>query len=218
MKKQPKNCIADKNSDCDECELNDLLLCNFDKKFADKFLLGNITYRILAIIILALVGFLMGLWWMVITYTIVLLLTFIVIEPRLLCSHCPFYAMEGKYLKCWALRGMPKLWKYRPEPINKKEKTVMLAIGAFIDLFPYVGSIIGIIWFLLNPTGNELLGTSLIVFSIVFTVVVGYFAKILQGYACKRCPNISCAMNKTPDKVKEAFLEKNPKIKKAWKI
>ena len=37
---------------------------------------------------------------MVITYTIVLLLTFMVIEPRLLCSHCPFYAMEGKCLKC----------------------------------------------------------------------------------------------------------------------
>ena len=49
---------------------------------------------------------------MVGTYTGVLILTFFIIEPRLLCSHCPYYEKEGKVLKCWALRGMPKLWKY----------------------------------------------------------------------------------------------------------
>ncbi len=217
MKNLPKNCIADDNSNCDECELNDLLLCNFEKKFANGFLFGNIAYRILAIIILSLVGFLMGQWWMVITYLFVVLLTFVVIEPRLLCSHCPFYAKEGKCLKCWALRGMPKFWRYRPEPINKKEKNAMLAIGAFIDLFPYVGSILGIIWFIFNPTDNYLIGTWLIIVTIIFTGIVIYFSSILQGNACKKCPNFSCAMNKVHDNIKEAFMEKNPIIKEAWK-
>jgi len=42
-------------------------------------------------------------------------------------------------------------------------------------------------------------------------------ATLLQGDACKRCPNFSCAMNKTPDDVRLAFLAKNPTMAEAWK-
>jgi len=212
----PKNCIVDKNSNCKECDLDNSLLCNFDKKFAKKFLLGNTAYRIIAITILILAGFITGQLWMFIIYTIMIILTFFIIELRLLCSHCPFYAMEGRFLKCWALRGMPKLWKYRPEPMSKSEKNIMLIIGMFIDLFPFVGSVIGIILFVVNPTENIIMGAGLIIATIIFIAVVIYFSLVLQGYACKKCPNFSCPMNKTPDKVKDAFMEKNELIKKAW--
>jgi hypothetical protein len=139
---KPKNCIVDEKSSCSECELNISLLCNFDKKFANRFLIGNTAYRILAIITLMFAGVLTEQYWMWIIYTIMVALTFVIIEPRLLCSHCPFYAKEGKFLKCWALRGMPKLWKYRPEPMSKKEKTTMLIFGTFIDLFPFIGVVL----------------------------------------------------------------------------
>jgi len=211
-----KNCIADENLNCVECELNGKLICVVNNKFANRFLIGNITYRLLALIIFMLSGLLIGHWWMLILYAIILPLTFLVIEPRLLCSHCPFYEKEGKYLKCWALRGMPKLWKYKPGPATRTEKTVMLIFGAFIDVFPLVGSIWGIIHFALNTTNNLFVGISLIVITILFLIVAAYFSKILLGNACKKCANFSCSMNKVPDEIMKKFLEKNPKMKNAW--
>ncbi|MHA1953134.1 MAG: hypothetical protein ACW96U_04220, partial [Candidatus Heimdallarchaeaceae archaeon] len=140
-----RNCIAREDSNCIECELNGELICFVDKKFANKFTIGNILYRLLAIEIFIFSGLLIGHWWMLISYVSTVLITFLIIEPRLLCSHCPFYEKEGKCLKCWALRGMPKLWRFRPGPINGTEKTLMLILGSFIDLFPFLGSIWGIV-------------------------------------------------------------------------
>lgn len=216
IERTPINCIADNNSNCFECELKDVLICNFEKSFANKFLIGNVFYRIFAILILILVGLITTFWWMMITYIIVILLNFFIIEPRLLCSHCPFYAKDGNYLKCWALRGMPKLWKYRPGPMNKKEKIAMLSLGVFVDLFPYIGSGLGIVWFILNPIDYFVTGISIIVITATFTIIVIYFTKLLQGFACKHCPNFSCGMNKTPNEYLEVFLKKNPILKKAW--
>lgn len=39
---------------------------------------------------------------------------------------------------------------------------------------------------------------------------------VLLGHACQKCPKVSCAMNKTPSNIVEAFLNKNPAMKKAW--
>ena len=211
-----KNCIADENSNCIECELNGELICFVDKKFANQFTIGNITYRVLAIMIFILSGLLIGHWWMLISYVSILLLTFVIIEPRLLCSHCPFYEKEGKCLKCWALRGMPKLWKYRPEPISRTEKTIMLVFGTYIDLFPFVGMIWGIIHFGYNVDENLVKGIGLVITSVLFLVVVAYFSKVLLGNNCKKCANFSCAMNKVPKEVIDSFLNKNPKMKDAW--
>ena len=38
----PKNCIADENSNCVECEIEGELICFVKKKFANRFLFGNI--------------------------------------------------------------------------------------------------------------------------------------------------------------------------------
>ena len=211
-----KNCIADENSNCTECEIEGELICFVEKRFANKFTIGNVIYRLLAITIFILTGLLFGQWWMLITYTSITILTFLIIEPRLLCSHCPYYEKEGKFLRCWALRGMPKLWKYRPEPISNTEKYLMFIIGAFIDLFPFVGFIWGIIYFALNFNENLVLGVTLIVIGVLFLIVAGYFSKILLGNACKRCANFSCGMNKVPKEIIDQFLEKNLKMREAW--
>ncbi len=212
----PKNCIADKDSNCVECEIDGELICFVDKKFANRFTIGNIIYRVLAIAIFIFSGLMIGHWWMLILYVVVVILTFTVIEPRLLCSHCPFYEKEGKCLKCWALRGMPKLWKYRPEPISKSEKILMLIFGSFIDLFPFVGAVWGIIFFGLNYNDYLFAGIAIVISTFLFMVVAGYFSRILLGNACKKCANFSCSMNKVPKELVDKFLEKNPKMKEAW--
>ena len=213
-------CLADENANCEECELNGLVLCHFPKEFANKFLWGNILYRVLATLIAILAGFLTGQWWMTPTYIIAVLVTFLVIEPRLLCCHCPHYAKEGKVLKCWALRGMPKLWKYRPEPISPAEKKLMLLIGGFIDLFPFIAAGVGIIGtFIVGVEGTLSISmlVLLIVLTLAFTVLVWYFDKFFRGGTCKKCLNFSCAMNKTPVGIREKFFQQSPTMGNAWK-
>ncbi len=180
-----KNCIATEDSECQDCDLDGLLICRFDKQFARKFMLGNTLYRLLAIAIFVLSCLLIGHWWMLPTYVGILILTFFVIEPRLFCSHCPYYELEGKYLKCWALRGMPKIWKYRPEPISKWEKYLMLVFGTYIDLFPFVGLIWGIVEFARNAVETLNLGIGISVVGGLFIIVAIIFAQVLLGMNCK---------------------------------
>ena len=212
-------CIADPNANCVNCALNEKLLCNFSMSFAHKFGWMNLSYRIMATAVAVFTAMLTSQWWLVYTYVAAVLLTFLLIEPRLLCSHCPFYAREGKTLDCWALRGMPKFWRYRPEPISPLERGLMLAVGGFIDLFSFLVAIFGIGFALWHSIAHSpaLVVLILLAISINGLTILGYYSnKMLQGDACKRCPNFSCAMNKTPDDVKSAFLEKNPTMAKAW--
>ncbi|MEJ2276185.1 MAG: hypothetical protein P8Y70_00325, partial [Candidatus Lokiarchaeota archaeon] len=208
--KNEKLCKGD--VDCQNCEIDDSIICKVDPKRVRNFVLGNITYRTLAIVIFSLVGILSSQWWWLITYAGILALTFLVIEPLLLCRHCPFYTKPGKTLKCWALRGMPKLWKYDPSPTTKFEKRSMVILGAFIDLFPFIGVIFGIIYFILTLPESIIIGVSLIVITVIFAGVVYYFSKVLLGDACKRCPNLSCSMNKVPKAIADKFLRKNPQM------
>jgi hypothetical protein len=210
------NCVASDTSNCSECNLKDRLICRFDKSFANKFLLGNTTYRVAALAILFLTGILVNQLWLMPVYLVGIILTFFILEPRLLCSHCPFYEKKGKVLKCWALRGMPKLWNYHPEPITKTEKLAMLTLGAFIDLFPLLAIGWGLLEFFLNPHENIMIGTLLLILSIIFILIMVYFSKVLLGHACQKCPNFSCAMNKVSSDIINEFLNKNPVMKKAW--
>ncbi|MFX0184273.1 MAG: hypothetical protein ACFE95_14415 [Candidatus Hodarchaeota archaeon] len=211
-----KNCIANEDSNCSECDLKAHLICRVDKNFANKFSFGNTVYRVVAFAILFFAGILTNQPWLMPVYLGGLILTFFILESRLLCSHCPFYEKEGKVLKCWALRRMPKLWSYNPGPITKVERITMLSLGAFIDLFPLVGIVWGLLAFFKNPDGRFLIGFLLIILTIIFIFVMVYFTRVLLGHACKKCPNFSCAMNKTPSNIIEAFLDKNTVMKKAW--
>lgn len=111
---------------------------------------------------------------------------------------------------------MPKSWKYRPELITRTEKIAMLALGTFVDLFPLVGIAWGLLEFIPNPFDNLTISILLVILTVIFILIMVYFTKSLLGNACQRCPNFSCAMNKTPPDVVEAFLKKNPKMKNAW--
>ena len=85
-------------------------------------------------------------------------------------------------------------------------------------LFPFVGSVWGIVYFALNFEENLFSGVAIVITTILFLIVAGYFSKVLLGYACKNCTNFSCSMNKVPKEIIEKFLEKNPKMKEAWLV
>lgn len=176
-----KNCIANENSNCSECDLKDDLICRVDQNFANKFFFGNTVYRVVALAILFFAGILANQPWLMPVYLGVLILTFFILEPRLLCSHCPFYEKEGKVLKCWALRGMPKLWSYNPGPITKVERIIMLSLGAFIDLFPLIGIVWGLLEFFSNPYDHLLIGILLIILTIIFLLVMAYFTRVVNS-------------------------------------
>ena len=92
----------------------------------------------------------------------------------------------------------------------------MLFFGTYIDLFPFLGMIWGLVHFGLNVDGNLAKGISLVAISVIFVVIVGYFSKVLLGNNCKKCANFSCAMNKVPKEIIDTFLKKNPEMKEAW--
>ena len=96
----------------------------------------------------------------------------------------------------------------------------MLLVGGFIDLFPFVVAAYGIIaalWAGINGSAEALILALLLIGTVALIILAIYLNRMLQGDACKRCPNFSCAMNKTSDEVRRAFLAKNPTMANAWK-
>jgi hypothetical protein len=130
----------------------------------------------------------------------IIVVYFNVVENRVMCSHCPHYAEEGKSLKCWANYGSPKLWKYRPGPMSLMEKTVFL--GGFVVVwgYPLWFLVAGGLWF---PLGLYVLLTT------------GFFVT-LKRFLCTQCMNFACPLNGVPDQVRRAFWLRNPEIGRAW--
>jgi hypothetical protein len=122
------------------------------------------------------------------------------IEIRVMCSHCPHYAEEGKSLKCWANYGSPKLWKYRPGPMSAKEKTVFF--GGLVAVFGYpLGFFInGGLWYLLG---------------LYILLTAGFYTTLKRSF-CSKCMNFACPLNGVPDPVRQKFWECNPVVGKAW--
>jgi hypothetical protein len=97
---------------------------------------------------------------------------------------------------------MPKLWKYRPWPMRRMEKAILIA--GFIIIWGYP-----IIFMLYEE--NWILSVAYI-----FSVFLFFF--ILRQYYCKKCMNFSCPLNSVDNKIKEAFLKNNPMIRDHMKI
>jgi len=128
-------------------------------------------------------------------------LFFLIIEIRVLCSHCPHYERSAFFLSCQANYGAPKLWKYRPGHLNIFEKFIL--ISGFIVVWGYP------IFFLLLLKNWAV--------TALYTLSVIAFFTILRAKNCNLCINFSCPLNTVDTETKTEFFKNNPEIQKHWK-
>ncbi len=160
-----------------------------------------------------------GAWWLPIAYVIYSLVMFNVFEIRFLCSHCPYYAEDSRVLHCLGNHGSPKLWRYRPGPLNKLEKFMMnfLVIAVIFFVFPLAVHGYGI-WFLTVHYAEYGLGTFVGLTAITGATLLAAitFLVVLKTFFCSRCINFSCPLNTVPKSVVDEYLKRNEVMKKAW--
>lgn len=211
-------CTWSDETGCIDCGLQGKLKCRLNPKDFWFFILNQIPSLVMAFFGLALIGLLTGAWWSLITYAVVCV-TFwgLGLETRILCSHCPYWAEDSKTLHCWALTGSPKLWRYRPEPMNKLEKTVLVLFFSFLVLFPVFVEAYGIWLMSVNYAEFGLYALLGMIGVTLATLMVGLqFLYILVYYFCSKCVNFSCPLNRIPKSMVDEYLERNPVMKEAW--
>ena len=167
---------------------------------------------------LVFIGLIAGLWWPYIVFAVACIALWgLGVETRLLCSHCPYWAEDCKTLHCWALPGSPKIWRYRPGPMNMTEKTVLMLFFTFISIFPLAVEAYGI-WFLaVNLSGFGLYALLGMIGITVATILAGFqFAIVLNRHFCSKCVNFSCPGNNVPKNIVDEYLKKNPIMREAW--
>ncbi|MFE3845458.1 hypothetical protein ACFL1L_01175 [Thermoplasmatota archaeon] len=218
MNRNPyKICTLDQNSNCIKCKNNYKIHCKINIKHTilSMFVIG--LFLTVSIIGLFYIGIITGIWWMLIAFIIFIFLFFIIIEPRITCSHCPYYAEKRFRFNCTGNMITPKIWKYHPEPINKYEKAVTFIGFVFLGGFPLSSELFGI-WFLYS-NGFNILNQSFLglVFIFISTIIICliFFVLFLLIY-CPRCINFSCFFNKVSKSIVDEYLRKNPVMRKAW--
>lgn len=211
-------CTWSQDPDCVACELQGKLNCRWDARLLRFFLLNQVPSLALAFFGIVLIGVIVGIWWTLIAYSIACVALWgLGIETRLLCSHCPYYAENSKILHCQALYGSPKIWRYRPEPMNRVEKTTLILFFLFILLFPVIVEAYGIWYIFTNYTLIGLFALLGMIGVTIATVMAELqFLYILMRDFCSRCVNFSCPTNSVPKSMVDAYLDKNPVMKEAW--
>jgi len=218
MQEKMMACTFRDEHECEGCNLNNNLGCRYSKRDFWFFTLSQIPVTVMAVFSLVFMGLLAGLWWALVVYIIGALVFFgLGLETRILCSHCPYWTNDGKLLNCWAYPNTYKFWRYRPGPMNKLEKFLLILFFAFFAFFPVIMTTYGIWLIAAMPTLFNLFTLLGIIGITAGTLLAGMqFLYILQFHFCSRCINFSCPFNRVPvDKIR-AYLEKNAVMKKAY--
>lgn len=212
------SCTWQDESNCFECSLDEKLNCRYNKKQWQYLVSTLIPWILLEASGLLFIGFTPGKWWPLITYSgVAIVFFFLGIKSYVLCSHCPFYAEEGKILHCPANTGLPKFWKYRPGPMNTIEKIILTTFFLFLFSWGVCWEIYGIYFAAKNFGYLGLVFTlSLSVVTLLTIASVIRFIVVLQKSFCPYCPNFSCPLNSVSKRIVAEYLEKNPKMKEAW--
>ncbi len=182
---------------CGDCSLSDDLMCRFDRRDLLHFFLFMLPFGITSIAGVIRAGFGRYLWF----WLAYALFFFFVWEAYILCRHCPYWAGEGRILRCHANYGVFKIWRYTPRPMNTGEQAQFIIGALLLVVFPFP--------FLL--AGREFLLT----FIALSTVLNAIYE--LKMTICTRCVNFSCPLNAVPPQVMQAYLDKNPEISAAFK-
>jgi len=184
-----------KSETCEDCAVSDTLHCHFTLKDLVHFYL-----IVLPSFLLGGAGIVnIGAWWLI-PWLIIIIGYFGFVEIRVMCSHCPHYAGDGRSLTCWANYGSPKIWKCRPGPMTFLEKAVFFIGFGFVWGYPILFLIVGFQLFLL----------------IVYLVSVVGFFMTLKTFLCSQCMNFACPLNSVDLKIRRDFFKRNPEVAKAW--
>lgn len=193
---------------CSFCRLKGALLCHIEPGQVGLFVISQIPYLGLAFISLGFVGAATGTWWPMAAFVAVGLAFLGPVEMRFLCSHCPHYAREGRWLKCMAPNPFPKLFRPRPGPMKSHERIIIAAFAGSILSFPAF-SLAGAIRSLpvqqqgLNP--SLLLAAAVLEGALILSAV--QFCCHLTRSFCCRCLNLSCPFNRVPATVALEYLK-----------
>ena len=208
-------CTWDENSNCLDCQIKGKLDCKWEKSLLIRFYKGALPLMIFAAIGFLIVGFYVS-WLPVIIYIGFWIFFFGFFEIKVLCSHCPYYAEEGRILHCLANHGTIKLWAFNPGPLNYFEKIGFLSGAIFFVFFPVLVEIYALIE--ISVLNSSLLFIETILLGLIVLGILGgiFFFYILQNKICPKCVNFSCPLNKVSKEVVNAYLERNPAMKEAW--
>lgn len=211
-------CTWNDSTACESCHLSSKLACRWDKKILLGFHGISWPPTLTAIIGIVVVGVMTATWWPLYAFIGYFLLMFSVFEIKFLCSHCPYYAEDGKTLHCLANHGSPKLWSYNPRPLNRFEKFMMyFLIATVFFVFPLSVMGFGIFHLIVNYADHGLIAllglTGITLSSLVASAT---FANTLKTFFCSQCVNFSCPLNSVPKPTVDAFLRKNRVMKEAW--
>lgn len=211
-------CTWGPESACATCGLRSQLGCRLDRREFLFFVLNQIPSLVLACFGLTLVGLLSQVWWPLIVFVgACVALWGLGIETRVLCSHCPYWAEDNQTLHCWALTGSPKWWRYRPGPMNRVEKGIIVGFFSFLVVFPALAEGYGIV---LLARGYAKYGLyallGMIGVTLATILAAAQFFLILRYHYCRRCVNFSCPLNRVPKPLVDAYLRRNRVMREAW--
>ena len=219
MNKNPFNiCTFKTDSKCNECKNQDKLDCKLDKNQQKMSMLVIFSSLLIGAIGLILAGLITDNWWILIFYIAFILLFFFVIENRITCSHCPYYAEKSIRLNCPGNNIFPKIWQFHPEPMNIYEKIGSTVGFVIIGATPLISQIYSI-WSILsnNPDASWIIIIALIGLLLATILIFLLFYTLFLFNFCRRCINFSCHFNKVPRELVKEYLKRNPVIEKAWK-
>ena len=128
---------------------------------------------------------------LVAVYIGIALIFFLIIELRFACTHCSYYARSKGCIKCMMLPGVPKIFKARPESHSPFEKAMAVLGALTMFLFP-------VYWLIRDPL---LLGAYIVAWALFFLTA--------RRYACVRCINFECPVNRVSVGVKEEFKKRD---------
>jgi len=157
-----------------------------------------------------------GRFWWILGALVGYYAIFFIIETRILCSHCPYYSKEGIILHCLANHGFIRIYKYRPEPMNAFERTLLVIGFVLFGTLPLAGQIPSIL--IVNgtlPTNQGQFITLLVLMGVSIISVIFSFTYLFTKI-CPKCVNFSCPFNSVQQELIEDYLERNPHMKKAW--
>ncbi len=187
-----KTCSIDS---CNNCNIQAKVNCKFNPAQLLKFYVISLPSFILAGIFLYSYQITAFKMWL-----LIIGLFFLVVEIRVLCSHCPHYEKSSFFLNCWANYGAPKLWKYRPGPMNMLEKFILILGFIIVWGYPIIYIILLKNWLIL----------------VFYLILTAMFFIVLHTKNCVQFINLSCPLNSVDPETKKKFLKNNPEIQKYW--